>query len=103
MNAGAQYYVEGQYVTADDSAAGNGLNNVSHREATVAEQLDEFPVSVPPQSTTQREEPAILAWRNADPDVVVQNIDIAGDGRLILAGKASPLTAGLWHYEYASG
>ena len=29
LNPGAQYYVEGQYVTADDSGAGNGANNAS--------------------------------------------------------------------------
>ena len=35
LNPDARYFVEGQYVAPDDAAAGNGLNNASHREVQV--------------------------------------------------------------------
>ncbi len=37
LNPGARYWVEAQYVTFDDTQAGNGLNNVSYREAEIIE------------------------------------------------------------------
>src|SRR5207249_946849 len=33
--ANARYFMEGQYIAADDSTEGNGLNNTSYREVTV--------------------------------------------------------------------
>ncbi len=48
-----------------------------------------------------RESPAIVAWQAVDPTVQVANIDIPGDGRLVLAWKVTDLGGGTWHYEYA--
>lgn len=101
MNVGAAYYIEGHYITADDAVAGNALNNASHRLVTVNQVGGGFQVNIPLETDTQREVPAILAWEASDPDVAFQNVDITGDGRLMIAGKATTLGAGLWHYEYA--
>jgi hypothetical protein len=42
-----------------------------------------------------------MAWQDTDPTVQLRYIDIAGDGRMILAWKATELGGGQYHYEYA--
>ncbi len=96
LNPGALYFIEGQYVTAADALDGNDDNNASYRPVTVDGELD-LDVTGP----TVREQAAILAWPAADPSVGVSFVDVAGDGRFILASKASHTPQGRWHYEYA--
>jgi hypothetical protein len=50
---------------------------------------------------TQRELPAIRAWKEIDPSVVETDVRVPGEGLFIIAAKASHLGSGLWHYEYA--
>ncbi len=99
LNAGAQYFVEGQYVSADDSAAGNQNNNASWRPVDVfgAGSVFDFDLA----GVTHREEPAILAWQDSDPAVTVSIVDVAGDGRFYVASRATDLGGGTWRYEYA--
>lgn len=99
MDGGGLYFVEGQYVTVDDAAAGNQDNNASHRPIDVSGGGSSWSISL--TGSTQREQPAIRAWNNADPSVVESDVYIPGEGFCILAGKASDLGGGLWHYEYA--
>jgi hypothetical protein len=103
LNPGALYFVEGHYVTPDDAAAGNALNNAAYRRITITEQD-------PPGSniflpavvdTTQPQKPAIQAWQDVDPSVVIVNADVPGDGRLIVAATATNLMNGFWRYRYA--
>lgn len=102
LNPGAQYFVEGHYVAADDTAAGNDDNNASYRPISVTEQN-------PPSTTwtidfagdVAREKPAIQAWQDVDPSVVLVNVDVPGDGRMILGSKVVDLGTGFWSYEYA--
>ncbi len=102
MNADALYVVEGQYVTLDDAADGNGANNASWREITVDDDAD-FSISL--IGETEREDPAIYAWQEFDADVTIMINDLAGDGRMLLGYKVTALglggSAGPWSYEYA--
>lgn len=100
---GAMYFVEGNIVHPQDAAAGLGANNASFRRVTV----NPSTFVVTPVGATQSQSPAIRAWRDfglggqPDPDVVLNSVDVPGDGRLWVASKATLLGNGLWHYEYA--
>ncbi|MEK6674252.1 MAG: hypothetical protein AABZ47_01200 [Planctomycetota bacterium] len=101
LNAGAMYFVEAQYITKDDTAAGNGLNNASHCQTFIAKNADLNDYYIQASGSTQREQPAIRAWQNNDPSVVETDIFVEHDGMMILAGKATDLGDGFHHYEYA--
>jgi len=97
QNFGARYFVEGQYVTADDAAAGNQDNNTSWREVIVAPGS----ISFAPGSTTHREESAILAWSAFEPTVEIVEARVPGEGLVLLGTKVTDLGDGQWRYEYA--
>lgn len=102
QNAGATYYVEGQYVTPDDAAAGNLYNNASYRQVWLTGSLGlTFSNPQGGSSATVREKPAILAWQAADPAVGVALVDVPGDGQIYVAHKATNLGGGQWRYEIA--
>jgi len=98
-NAGAEYFVEGHYITADDAAANNATNNASYRSITVSGSGSFFDINL--TGSTQRERPAIFAWRGADPTVKMRKLQIQNDGLLYVASKASNNGDGTWTYEYA--
>ncbi|MFQ5592280.1 MAG: hypothetical protein ACE5HE_14050, partial [Phycisphaerae bacterium] len=100
INSGAAYFIEGQLVAADDSAAGTELNNASYRTVEVTESAPSV-YRINPTGRTQRGKPAIMAWESIDPEVTVQSVDVPGDGRFILASKVTALGDSTWHYEYA--
>ncbi len=95
-NAGAVYFVEGQYVTQDDAGAGNSINNASYREVSVAANLELIPLD-----STIEGMPAIFAWNTVDPNVTVRQVEVGGEGVFYLAYKASDNGNGTWRYEYA--
>ena len=99
LNPGAIYFIEGQSVAADDAAAGNQNNDASYRQVGVAGGGGIFSLSS--IGVTVRERPAIFAWTTNEPGVQVETVDVPGDGRFLVASKASDLGGGLWHYEYA--
>jgi len=103
LNDGALYFVEGQYITPDDAQAGNGNNNASYRRVEVSQNLDGRYVlhSSPLIATTQRQECGIRAWQDSDPTVVETDVQIPGEGLLIVSAKARDLGTGIWQYEYA--
>ncbi len=96
QNAGARYFVEGQYVAPDDAAAGNQNNNASYREVTVAADFD-----LSFAGSTQQEMAAIEAWAAVEPSVDLKPIDVPADGRMTLATRTSDNGDGTWRYEYA--
>jgi len=96
MNPGATYFVEGQYVTADDAQAGNGANNVSYREVSVSGNNN-----LSFEAPTVEGIGAIYAWQAINPDVDIRDIDIENDGRVTVASRAIDLGGGQWRYEYA--
>ncbi|MBK7642286.1 MAG: hypothetical protein IPJ19_04440 [Planctomycetes bacterium] len=93
------YFAEAQYVTQDDATAGNNDNNCSYRPvaATGSGTVWNFSYA----GSTVRENPAIMAWATVEAGVQTTNIDIPGDGRVVLGWNVTPLGGGQWHYEYA--
>jgi hypothetical protein len=62
----ARYFIEAQYITADDALAGNSRNNVSYKEVDVRvnrreNKIDKIVISETGRDT-KRGEPAISAW-----------------------------------------
>lgn len=107
QNVGALYFVEGHYITPSDSVVGgdginNAHNNASYRRVTVSEtQPLVFNVQTSNQAPTQREKPALVAWRDHDNSVKLENVDVPNDGRFIVGYKVTDLGTGFWNYEYA--
>jgi HYR domain-containing protein len=101
QNAGALYFVEGQYVTPDDAAAGNGTNNASYRPVNVGGAPGSGVYDLSLTGSTVREESAIHAWKAADPSVILANVDVPNDGRFTLGYLVTDNGDGTWHYEYA--
>jgi hypothetical protein len=100
QNAGALYFAEGQYVAADDAAAGNALNNASYRRVTIPG-IEADPVFF---GLTRQRDPAIRAWPDHVPDVTLVAVDSVEDdltARYWIGGRASDNGDGTWHYEYA--
>jgi len=98
-NGGGTYFVESQYVTADDAAAGNQDNNGSYRRINVTYAGGQGSISL--TGPTQRMQSAIRAWKDSDDAVNEVDVAIPDEGLLILAAKATDLGDGMWHYEYA--
>ncbi len=100
LNPGALYYGEGHYVTPDDAAAGNHHNNASYRRANVG-LFSAGGWNISFVGTTTRELPAIYAWQDNDPAVVIEIVDDDSAGRFFLGYRATDNGDGTWHYEYA--
>jgi hypothetical protein len=100
QNPGADYFIEGQYVTADDAVAGASDNNASWRHVNVLAVSN-----IDGGGPTNRESPAIFAWQDEDPGVgieTVKNIEDAGAKTTFYLGfRVTDLGGGRWHYEYA--
>lgn len=100
-NAGAHYFIESQFIAADDHAAGNAANNASWREVSITPTRGLSGVS----STVI--EPAIYAWRALDAAVQVDelvNLDEGGTGvhgYYYVAQRITDNGDGTWTYSYA--
>lgn len=98
-----RYFVECQYIAADDAASGNKNNNASYRPLSVSGSGSAW--SFTAIGSTQREQAGIRAWKDTDPTVSEADVVTAEDGGMsalvILAAQATDLGGGMWHYEYA--
>ncbi len=95
-NAAAQYFVEAEYITADDAFAGNATNNATWQR------INTPAVGAPNASfngAVHAQQPAIYAWQAIDPAVVITTYDI--DGRFFIGKRATPLGGGNYHWEVA--
>jgi hypothetical protein len=100
LNAGAVYFVEGQYVTQDDAGWNNGLNNASYRRIRFAS-ATATPTFL---AATVRTKSALWAWREVDPTVSIVNADYVENGitcRFEVASKVTDNGNGTWTYVYA--
>jgi hypothetical protein len=102
LNAGASYFAQAEYVTADDAQAGNGLNNATYQTISVGPSPN---YTIGLTGTAVRESSAIHAWQAADGTVEMTNADFAGAGspteRFEIARKVTDIGGGMFHYEYA--
>ena len=99
-NAGATYFVEGQYIANDDAKAGNSFNNASYRRVTVGAAPN---YSLSMTGTFFEQFPAIFAWPAQDTGVILVNADVPGTiiERYQVARKVTDMGGSVWHYEYA--
>lgn len=99
-NVGATYFAEGFYIHPDDAADGNDNNNASYRGSLVGPVSGGgFTLSMTGATVTQK--PAIHAWKDADPEVTIVELDVPGDGRFTVGYRVTDNGDGTWHYEYA--
>jgi hypothetical protein len=101
LNAGAVYLAEGHYIAQDDAAAGNDNNNCAWRTFSVGTLNSNGAYNLAFTNTTQRQQPAIHAWKTFDPSVRLANVDVPGDGRFTVAHTVKDNGNGTWRYEYA--
>lgn len=107
-----RYFGEGHYVAADDAAQGNDLNNASYRPINVSGSASTWNFTA--LGTTQRQQCGIRAWADTDttatiPGTISRVVETDmmspendGDTALvIIAGQATNIGGGLWHYEFA--
>jgi len=99
QNSGGLYFVEAQYLAADDAAAGRGDNNCSFRAVVPTPDAGQW--DLVPNGPTQIGLPAIRAWKATDPGVLETDLRVPDEGLLILAARAMPRDGGFWRYEYA--
>jgi hypothetical protein len=97
LNPTSAYFVEGQYVTRDDAAAGNGTNNASYRAVSIGA-APTFNLTL--AAATHIGQAGIQAWKAIDPAVTETSVP-APEGLFILSAKATSLGGGVYHYEYA--
>ncbi len=101
LNPNTLYFVTGHYVTPDDALAGNGDNNVAYRQVTIGGNPASFPLDFVAGSPTQAGEPGIQAWQDYDPEVVIEEVRVPGEGLMLLGYKVTDLGSGQWRYDYA--
>lgn len=100
LNPGARWVLESYYMSTDDAAWGNQMNNASWKEIAFTSSTDSSSVS-----NTNREQPAIYAWDDMEPGGIrlttINTPEDAGAGRVFVGSKATDLGGGWWHYQYA--
>lgn len=101
LNPGAIYFAEGHYIASDDAAAGNGLNNAGYRRVRITGTDASYTMSTVSGFTTQRQKSAIYGWQSVDPEVVVTEAQVPGEGMFYVASRVTPIAGGMYHYEYA--
>jgi hypothetical protein len=99
LHPGALWFVEGQLVAQDETTAGHSKDNASYRPAQVVKSGAELDLAL--IADTVRGAPAIAAWKEYDPGVLLQTVDVPGDGRYLVASRAAPQGGETWRYEYA--
>jgi hypothetical protein len=100
LNPGASYFVEAQYIHAQDAAGGNDNNNASWRAFTVGA-LASGAYALTTTGPTVQQKCAIEAWPTFNSAVTLVPADVPGDGRFILGYFVRPNGNGTWRYEFA--
>jgi len=96
LNPEASYFVEGVYISRQDTLDGNRDNNVSVREVRFASGTFNSIL----MGTTEREKVGLLKWADLDPAAKVVQVSVAADGNYYVGYKASDNGDGTWHYQY---
>ncbi|MFT5731948.1 MAG: hypothetical protein ACJA2W_000054 [Planctomycetota bacterium] len=93
----ARYFGEAQYITPDDAASGNGFNNTSW----VPLNRNSAGSGLSIGGATNREEAAVYAYAQAEPTVLLSEVNVPSEGQFLVASNAINLGNGAWRYEYA--
>jgi len=101
LHPNAVFYGEGQYISPDDAAAGNGNNNVSYRLLSRPGTQTSGAWRLSTSGATTRELPAIYGWRDQDPSVVIKTIDVPNEGQFVAGSNVVDNGDGTWTYNYA--
>lgn len=96
-NPGARYFVESEYIHPQDSAAGNSANNASYREVSFSGNN----LNMNMVGATRQQQPAINAWQQVHDDVRLFNVDIPGDGRVVVGVRVTPNGSGGFRTDVA--
>lgn len=102
LNQGATYYIEGHYVHQQEGTTDKRHNNATYEQVNPTPSGNTF--SLGTGTNTSNLQPAIYAWREHVPEVVIEIVDIPGepvDGRYHLAYHVYDNGDGTWRYEYA--
>lgn len=99
QNVGARYFIESQYVHPQDAASGNNNNSVSYREVFVTTDPLDLQIDLTPGNPFQtvRMLPAIHAWKSVNSNVRIMNVDVPGDGRIVVGIRSYAFPAGGFH------
>lgn len=100
LNAGALYFGESEYITPDDAGTSTANNNNTYARVNVGN-LSSGIYNLEFTGPLTVGDPAIFAWQDQDPGVVLKQVDIAGDGRFWVGYRTTDNGDGTWHYEYA--
>ncbi|MDG2200079.1 MAG: hypothetical protein P8K80_02740 [Phycisphaerales bacterium] len=100
QNGGGIYFVEAQYVSPDDAAAGNHFNNSSWTFAEVTGSGDSWYIN-PGFTNTVRESQVLRVWPFLDLDAAVHDVYVENEGLVLVACKVRPYGDGTWQYDYA--
>jgi hypothetical protein len=98
-NPGAEYFFEAQYVCPDENVMVdiiNAADNVSYRKGNLSASgaLTSY------DGDTVIKQPAVYAWKAADPSVLLQWRALTGEGNFFIASQAYDNGNGTWDYEY---
>ncbi|MCA8961044.1 MAG: hypothetical protein KDC38_11055 [Planctomycetes bacterium] len=91
----ARYFAEIQVASLDDQQFGVLTNNVSWRELDVLS-----PSALIIVADTHVGEPALAAWVESDPTVMLEDALVPGEGRFWLASRVEEIGPGTWRYDY---
>ncbi|MDH3626193.1 MAG: hypothetical protein OEV00_05950 [Acidobacteriota bacterium] len=100
MNPGAIYFVEGQYITPDDAAAGKGNNNTSYREISVSGSNGVYNIGFVSGKETVREQGVVQGWADYTTGVKATDFNITDDGRVTAAATTVDVGGGRHEYIY---
>ena len=100
QDGGGDYFVEAQYVSPDDAAAGNHWNNASSKLISVSGSGDSWNLNLN-LAGTAREQQVLRFWPFLEPDVELNDVFVENEGLLLVACKVTGNQDGTWQYEYA--
>lgn len=100
QDGGGEYFVEAQYISPDDAAAGNHWNNASSKLVNVSGAGDNWNVNLNIAGTA-REQHVLRFWKFFEPDIDLVDLFVENEGLLLLGCKVTGHADGTWDYEYA--